>query len=133
MKFQTPLFLLATLIAYVSGEAAPRSHVRDFSVEVHNSPRDAGTKDGYSHVQKRNPVLPSGKDDTKLHVWTRLDTRPKTYNPVNGGPAHDGLNQLMIFLNGRHVSIHLGPSFPNKIPSTSPIHPRGTLPGSSHD
>jgi hypothetical protein len=100
MKFQTPLLLLAALVSLVSGEEASRSHVRDFSLEA----RDAGIQDGYSHVQKRNPVLPPGKDATKLHVWVRLDTAPMIYRS-SGDVAHDGLNTIMKDMGGKHVSV----------------------------
>jgi hypothetical protein len=101
MKFQTPLLLLASLLSIVSGEAdASRSHVRDFSIEV----RDAGVHDDeFANIQKRNPVIPAGKDATKLHVWTRLDTRTTSYDN-RGGANHDGLNQLMKDTGGKHVS-----------------------------
>jgi hypothetical protein len=104
MKFQTPLLLLAALVSFVSGEEASRSHVRDFSLEASLEARDAGIQDGYSHVQKRNPVLPPGADATKLHVWLRLDTAPMKYRS-SGDVAHDGLNTIMKDMGGQHVSV----------------------------
>jgi len=53
------------------------------------------------------PTLPAGKDATKLHVWTRLDTRPTEYDD-RGGASHDGLNQLMKDTGGRHVDVIVG-------------------------
>jgi len=101
MKFQTPLLLLTALVSYVSGEAASRSHARDFSLDV----RDAEIQDGYSHVQKRNPVLPHGADANKLHIWLRLDNEPMHYRP-SGTVAHDGLNTLITNMGGKHVSVN---------------------------
>ncbi|MCJ1252162.1 hypothetical protein MMC30_009401 [Trapelia coarctata] len=53
------------------------------------------------------PSIPTGKDATKLHVWTRLDTRESTFDNRNGA-SHDGLNQLMKDTGGRHVAVIVG-------------------------
>ncbi|KAH8702955.1 hypothetical protein GQ44DRAFT_778277 [Phaeosphaeriaceae sp. PMI808] len=110
MKFQTPLFLLASLLSFVSAEVTgtgitldARSHPRDFVGEVNNALQDF-------HLSKRAaPKVPSGKDDTKLHVWIRTDERPITYDDRSGA-THEGLNQLMKDTGGRHKDVVVGNS-----------------------
>ncbi|KAI4866634.1 hypothetical protein F4820DRAFT_416220 [Hypoxylon rubiginosum] len=113
MKFQTPLLLLTSLLSYVSTNAADttaleaRHHQRDFVRGVsNNAARDiqAGEE---SYLSKRDPTLPLGKDDTKLHVWIRTDNRKTTYD-ARSGANHDGLNQLMKDTGGRHKDVVIG-------------------------
>ncbi|RAL60351.1 hypothetical protein DID88_000127 [Monilinia fructigena] len=101
-EIQTPILLLASFLAFVSSEAdASHSHARDFSIEV----RDIRVfSDGFAGVQKRNPVILSGKGAAKLHVWTRLNTRTASYEN-GGGSNHEGLNQLMKDTGGKHVDV----------------------------
>ncbi|KAI2468944.1 hypothetical protein F4781DRAFT_396449 [Annulohypoxylon bovei var. microspora] len=106
MRFQTPLLLIASLITFVSGEAAgTRSHPRDLSVENIVD----GDIMGHSQRVKRNPVLPPGKDDTKLHVWVRTDKETVTYDSSRG-VNHEGLNQMMKDIGGNHVDVVIGNS-----------------------
>ncbi|KAK3689958.1 hypothetical protein B0T22DRAFT_481140 [Podospora appendiculata] len=111
MKLNVLSLVFASLAVFASGQdVAERAHPRDFSVaesglalpSIHETivlERDAT-------AIATNPVIPAGKDATKLHVWTRLDTRPKTY--VVEGVNHDGLNQLMLDIGGRHMDVIVG-------------------------
>ncbi|KAI1209931.1 uncharacterized protein F4807DRAFT_78661 [Annulohypoxylon truncatum] len=107
MRFQTPLVLIASLITFVSGEAAGvRSHARDLSIE-RDTP-DLSIEEE-SHLLKRNPVLPKGKDDTKLHAWIRTDKETVEYDNRHG-ISHEGLNQMMKDIGGNHVDVVVGNS-----------------------
>ncbi|OTB04209.1 hypothetical protein M426DRAFT_262431 [Hypoxylon sp. CI-4A] len=113
MKFQTPLLLLTSLISYVSANAGAtvaldaRQHPRDFITDVSNNVVREIPAEEESHLSKRTPTLPGGKDATKLHVWVRTDNRPITYDDRSGA-RHDGLNQLMKDTGGRHKDVVIG-------------------------
>jgi len=109
MRFQSPLFVLAALITYVAGESVSRSHVRNFNPEAQNLRREAGIQGSYSHVQKRNPVIPEGKPENRLHIWIRLNTEPLEMNVE--GVSHEGFNQLIKDTGGRHVCLTSRTSF----------------------
>lgn len=114
MRFQLLVLLATSLVSYSCGEPvdAVRSHVRDFSLDVPSADIDTEivTRDiPYHELQARAPVLPAGKDATKIHAWLRLDTRPSNYDD-RGGANHDGLNQLMKDTGGRHVDVVIGNS-----------------------
>ncbi|KAK3319997.1 hypothetical protein B0T19DRAFT_445772 [Cercophora scortea] len=111
MKLNVLSLLFASLLVFASGQdVAERAHPRDFSItesgltlpSIHET--TAPKRD--TTAIAANPVIPAGKDATKLHVWTRLDTRPKTY--VVPGVNHDGLNQLMKDIGGRHMDVIVG-------------------------
>ena len=70
-----------------------------------SSPRAGSPSGGSSSAD--SPSVPAGKDATKVHVWTRLDTRKTTYDN-RAGPNHDGLNQLIKDTGGRHVDVVIG-------------------------
>lgn len=53
------------------------------------------------------PAIPAGGNAARIHVWTRLDTRPTNYDNRHGAD-HDGLNQLMHDTGGRHVDVVIG-------------------------
>ena len=72
--------------------------------------RAVGKKEGSPSGGSKSaagPSLPAGADSTKLHVWTRLDTRPTTYEGRSGA-THNGLNKLMQDTSGRHVDLVVG-------------------------
>lgn len=108
MRFQSLLFLLLTsLVSSVCGELSGVH--RDLKPVAHAYPRVTKRGNGV-HLSKRvGPTIPEGEDDSKLHVWIRLDTRPTTYDNRNGAD-HDGLNQLMKDTGGRHVDVIVGNS-----------------------
>ncbi|KAK6849980.1 hypothetical protein PG995_013813 [Apiospora arundinis] len=120
MRFQTPLLVaIAGLLSIASAEPSveTREHHRDFSVvrsinearvaEPSWSAAAKEERDVFANILARNPVIPSGKNDKEQHVWTRLDSRPSTYDD-RGGAKHDGLNQLMHDTGGRHVDLVIG-------------------------
>ncbi|KAJ8110233.1 hypothetical protein OPT61_g6870 [Boeremia exigua] len=49
------------------------------------------------------------KDSTKLHVWIRTDERPLHYDS-RSGVNHDGLNQTIRDIGGRHRDVVVGNS-----------------------
>lgn len=53
------------------------------------------------------PLVPSGKDVKKFHVWQRLDTITKTYIGKEGA-SMDELNKLMKDTGGQHVDLVVG-------------------------
>ncbi|KAI1462038.1 hypothetical protein F4805DRAFT_453269 [Annulohypoxylon moriforme] len=106
MRFQTPLLLIASLITFVSGEVADvRTHPRDLSVE-RDTPLDPSAEEEY-HLFKRDPVIPKGKDASKLHAWLRTDQETTDYDNRHG-ISHEGLNQMMKDIGGKHVDVVVG-------------------------
>ncbi|KXX77835.1 hypothetical protein MMYC01_206976 [Madurella mycetomatis] len=108
MRFQSLLFILLTsLVSSVCGElSSVRSNLKPVA---HAYPRATERGNGVHLSKRAGPTLPEGEDDSKLHVWLRLDTRPSTYDNRKGA-EHDGLNQLMKDTGGRHVDVVVGNS-----------------------
>ncbi|VUC35466.1 unnamed protein product [Clonostachys rosea] len=57
-------------------------------------------------IVRWNLRVPPGESD-RLHIWMRLDRRPKRFDN-RGGVKHDGLNDLIRTMGGKHKDIIIG-------------------------
>jgi hypothetical protein len=58
--------------------------------------------------KRSHPSVPGGIDAAnKLHVWIRTDARLITYDDRQGA-NHEGLNQLVKDIGGRHMDVVIG-------------------------